>query len=265
MDKHKKHDYMNFSNLIIEKKGQLATIILNRPKQLNALNKQTLHEIDTVLELLLNETEVGGIIITGAGEKAFAAGADIKEFVGINEADATELATKGHAIFNKIERAEKPIIAAVNGFALGGGCELAMACHMRLCSENAKFSQPEISLGIIPGYGATQRLTRYLGKAKSIELHLTGEMISAEDALKMGLVNYVYEQAVLLPETEKLLLRITKNSKDAISAILRSITAYDNNANGFTEEVKNFGTVFNSKNAQEGIKAFIEKRKPNFN
>ncbi len=212
-----------------------------------------------------NDAEVKGIIITGAGEKAFAAGADIKEFADFNLAEAKQLAANGQRIFSLIEEGKKPTIAAINGFALGGGLELAMACHLRVASDNARFGQPEITLGVTPGYAGTQRLTQLIGKSKSVELLLTGGMIKADEAVRLGLVNYVVSQAELMPTAEQLMAKITRQSPMAAAAVIACVNAYyTDGENGFETEIEEFGKCFVTEDFKEGTAAFLEKRKPNF-
>ena len=217
------------------------------------------------MELVYKDENIKAVIITGSGEKAFVAGADISEFVSVKDNEGETLAKKGQDIFFKIENCPKPVIAAVNGFALGGGCELAMACHFRLASTNAKFGQPEVNLGLIPGYGGTQRLTMLVGKGKAMELMMTGNMVGAEEAKSLGLVNYVESPENLLPKTKEILNIILSKSPVAVSKVIEAVnTFYDYRKNGFDEEVKLFGSVFESDDKKEGTAAFLEKRKPVF-
>jgi enoyl-CoA hydratase len=254
-----------YQTLLVSVENNICTITLNRPDKLNALNQALLTDLRLAFTQALANTDVKSIIITGSGEKAFAAGADIQEFVGLDAKQASNLANNGHIIFAMIENSPKPVIAAVNGFALGGGCELAMACHLRIASENAKFGQPEVKLGLIPGYGGTQRLVQYIGKTKALELILTTDMINANDAYTLGLVNYVVPQNELLNKCKEILAKIHNQSPNAIYLSIKSVNAYfDNNKNGFEEEVKNFGQCFTHNDFKEGVNAFLEKRKPNF-
>jgi len=254
-----------YQTLLVSVENNICTITLNRPDKLNALNQALLSELRLAFTQALANTEVKSIIITGSGEKAFAAGADIQEFVGLDAQQASNLANNGHVTFGMIENSPKPVIAAVNGFALGGGCELAMACHLRVASENAKFGQPEVKLGLIPGYGGTQRLVQYIGKTKAMELILTTDMINANDAYTLGLVNYVVPQHELLNKCKEILAKIHAQSPNAVYLAIKSINAYfDDNKNGFEEEVKNFGQCFTHNDFKEGVGAFLEKRKPNF-
>lgn len=242
----------------------IFTIIISRPDKLNALNKTVLNELDTVLDTVYEDENIKGVIITGEGEKAFVAGADISEFLSIPAHQGASFSEKGQRIFFKIEDCPKPVIAAVNGFALGGGCELAMACHFRLASANAKFGQPEVSLGIIPGYGGTQRLSLLVGKGKAMELIMTGNMIGAEEAKELGLVNYVTTSEELLNKTKGILKVILTKSPVAISKAITAVNSFDHTQAGFDTEVKMFAESFLSEDKEEGTSAFLEKRKPVF-
>ena len=257
---------MNYNNILVEKKDYLATIIIDRPKKLNALNKETIAELHSAFKELEESEDTRIIILTGSGEKAFVAGADISEFSNFNEDQGSELAKKGQKIlFDFIENLSIPVMAAVNGFALGGGLELAMACHFRLASENAKMGLPEVSLGVIPGYGGTQRLAQLVGKGKAMEMIMTAGMISAEEAKNCGLVNYVVNQEELLPLCEKLAGKIARNSSTAIAAAISAINAnFKDGLNGFEVEIEQFGNCFGTADFKEGTSAFLEKRKPEF-
>jgi len=257
---------MNFENILVEQQENLAVITINRPTKLNALNKKTIEELHTAFEALELEATVKVIIITGSGEKAFVAGADISEFANFSVEKGTELARKGQeTLFNFVENLSTPVIAAVNGFALGGGLELAMSAHFRVASNNAKMGLPEVSLGVIPGYGGTQRLPQLVGKGKAMEMIMSAGMISAEEAKEWGLVNYVVEQAELLPLCEKLASKIMRNSSVAIAAAIKAINAnYTNGVNGYSIEIEQFGESFGTNDFKEGTTAFLEKRKPNF-
>ncbi len=244
--------------------SQTLIITLNNPKALNALNATLLKELDELLQEGLGNPSVRGIIITGQGEKAFAAGADISEFLTMGQTDAETLSKEGNAIFGRIERATKPVIAAVNGYALGGGCELALACHIRLASENALFGQPEVKLGIIPGYGGSQRLPRLIGRGKAIEMIITGNPINATVALEWGLVNEVCPQSKLIDRCLHILSDAYKNSPLAIAYALEACQTSQVNDNHIQVEEKLFGLAMASEDAKEGISAFLEKRKPNF-
>lgn len=255
---------MTFENLILEIDGKVAVVTINRPESLNALNKQTLKELSLVMDELRNDTGVRAIILTGSGEKSFVAGADIKEFADFGQSKAEELARTGQdEVFNKIESMNKPVIAAVNGFALGGGLELAMACHFRYASENAKLGLPEVTLGLIPGYGGTQRLPKLVGKGMANEMIFTAKMISGARAKEIGLVNEVFPYDDLLPKTLETANAIAKNSpmgiEKAIAAVNNSDTDY-----GFDTEIQSFGELFDLEDKKEGVSAFLEKRKPQF-
>lgn len=257
---------MNLENILIEQNENIATITINRPTKLNALNKKTIAELHEAFKLLETDKTVKVIIITGSGEKAFVAGADISEFADFSVKEGTELARKGHEIlFDFVQNLSTPVIAAVNGFALGGGLELAMAAHFRVASSNAKMGLPEVSLGVIPGYGGTQRLPQLVGKGKAMEMIMTAAMIPAEEAKQYGLVNYVVEQDELLPLCEKLAGKIIRNSSAAISAAIKAVNAnYTNCVNGYSIEIEQFGVSFGTNDFKEGTTAFLEKRKPNF-
>lgn len=257
---------MTYENILVENKGLTAWITINRPSQLNALNKNTIAELRQALESANNDAGIGVVILTGSGEKSFVAGADIKEFADFSVEEGRSLAKKGQELlFDYIENMSKPVIAAVNGFALGGGLELSMACHIRIASDNAKVGLPEVSLGVIPGYGGTQRLTQLVGKGKASEMVFTAGMITAEEALKWGLVNDVCPLAELYEKAEKLASKILANSGTAISSAIRAINAQaDKTKNGFQAEIEEFGNCFGTADFKEGTTAFIEKRKPNF-
>ncbi len=257
---------MDYKNILLEYADSNAYITINRPKKLNALNKETIAELHDAFDEVENDKNVRVIILTGSGEKAFVAGADISEFADFDASQGAELARKGQEIlFSFIEDLNTPVIAAVNGFALGGGLELAMACHFRVASDNAKMGLPEVSLGVIPGYGGTQRLPQLVGKGKAMEMIMTAGMISAADAKNCGLVNYVVTQEELIPLCEKLADKITKNSGTAISAAIKAINAnFKDSINGFAVEIDQFGNCFGTKDFLEGTTAFLEKRKPRF-
>ena len=254
-----------YQSLLTELSGGILTITINRPDKLNALNKSVMSELKIVIEEVYKNEEIKSAIITGAGTKAFVAGADISGFSGLTKEEGMAMAKKGQDIFFSIENSPKPVIAAVNGFALGGGCELAMSCHFRLCSENAQFGQPEVNLGLIPGYGGTQRLTKLIGKGRSLELIMSGNMINAQTALQYGLVNYVVAQEELLNKAKSILTVI--NSKAPI-AIAKSIQCANNaekfNVDGYSLEVEAFGECFATEDMKEGVAAFMEKRKASF-
>ena len=256
---------MNFSTLIFEIETGTAIITINRPEKLNSLNKDVFNDLDNAMEEVLNNSDIKSAIITGAGAKAFVAGADITEFNGLNKSQAIALAKRGQDVFFKIENSKKPVVAAVNGFALGGGCELAMACHFRLCSDNAKFGQPEVNLGLIPGYGGTQRLTQLVGKGKSMELQMTAKIADAQEALQWGLVNYVTSPEELLPKTKEILQTIQAKAPIAVAKIIECInTGIENKENGFEKEIIAFGECFITEDMKEGTTAFLEKRKAVF-
>ena len=257
---------MSYNNILIEQENQLATITINRPKKLNALNKETIEELHQAFSDLEKDEDIRVIMLTGSGDKAFVAGADISEFADFDENEGAELARNGQEIlFNFVENLSKPVIAAVNGFALGGGLELAMACHFRVASDSAKMGLPEVSLGLIPGYGGTQRLPQLVGKGKAFEMIMTAGMITAEDAKQIGLVNHVVSLEELLPFCEKLGERIMRNSPLAISAAIKAVNAnFKKGVDGFEEEIKQFGNCFGTEDFIEGTTAFLEKRKANF-
>ena len=254
-----------YQTLLTQLENGIFTITINRPDKLNALNKTVLDELERVIQIVYDDINIKAVIITGQGSKAFVAGADISEFMEVRDEQGIELATRGQQIFFKIENCPKPVVAAVNGFALGGGCELAMACHFRLASDNAKFGQPEVNLGLIPGYGGTQRLTMLVGKGKAMELMMSGNMIDAVEAKVLGLVNHVTSSENLLEKTKEILNIILTRSPSAVSKVITAVNAfYDFDKNGFNEEIKLFGEVFASDDKKEGTAAFIEKRKPVF-
>ncbi len=255
-----------YQNITTELDGQTLIITVNRPDKMNALNKYVIDELGQALDEVYQNTEIKSAIITGAGEKAFVAGADITEFGGLGKDAGSALAARGNlAVFNKIESCPKPIVAAVNGFSLGGGCELAMACHFRVASENAKFGQPEVNLGLIPGYGGTQRMTQLIGKGKAMELMMTGDMIGAQEARELGLVNHVVPAAELLTKTKEILKKIQTKAPIAISYIIACVNeAARCDTNGFEAENERFGACFTTEDMLEGTGAFLEKRKPAF-
>jgi enoyl-CoA hydratase len=254
------------NNILTEKNGHILTITINRPSQLNALNKETISELNQALSAANDDKEVGVVILTGSGEKAFVAGADIKEFADFSVEKGKELSAKGHELlFNFVENMTTPVIAAVNGFALGGGLELAMSAHIRVASDNAKLGLPEVSLGVIPGYGGTQRLTQLVGRGKAMEMVTTAGMISAEEAQSWGLVNHVVPQAELMDLANKIASKILKNSPMAIGAAITAINAnYVDGVNGMHVEIEEFGKCFGTPEFVEGTTAFIEKRKAEF-
>lgn len=255
-----------FNNLALSLDKGILTITVSRPEKMNALNLATVEEIRTAIQRVYDDTEILGVILTGAGDKAFVAGADIKEVAELNEVNARKFAENGQEVFALIENCHKPVIAAVNGFALGGGCELAMACHLRVATSNAKFGQPEVNLGIIPGYGGTQRLTQLIGKGKALELMMTGDMISADEAQQLGLVNHVVTGAEeLKTKCEKLIQKITSKAPLAIGMVIDCVNAaFRAEENGYQTEANNFASCCKSDDFHEGTAAFIEKRKPEF-
>jgi len=257
---------MGFQNILVENDGAIQTIAINRPKFLNALNKETIAELGTAFDKANKNEMVRAIIITGSGEKAFVAGADIKEFADFGEKEGRALSAEGQkTLFDKVELMNKPVIAAINGFALGGGLELALCSHIRLASENARLGLPEVTLGIIPGYGGTQRLAQLVGKGKALEMITSARMVSAQEALQCGLVNHVVEQENLLAEAKKLATKISKNAPLAVSAAIRAILAgYEKGVNGYEIEISEFGNCFSTEDFKEGTKAFLDKRKPEF-
>ncbi|HMU72868.1 MAG TPA: enoyl-CoA hydratase-related protein, partial [Ferruginibacter sp.] len=242
---------MSYSTLLVQMENGICTITINRPDKLNALNKEVFNDLDKAIDEVNNNPAIKTAIITGAGPKAFVAGADISEFGGLNREQAMALAKRGQDVFFKIENSRKPIVAAVNGFALGGGCELAMACHFRLCSENAKFGQPEVNLGLIPGYGGTQRLTQLVGKGKSMELQMTAHLIDANEALQLGLVNHVTTADTLLQRTKDILTIIQSKAPIAVGKVIECVnvavvsdSAYTNGKSGYDKEIEAFGDCF---------------------
>jgi enoyl-CoA hydratase len=254
-----------FSTLLTELTEGILLITINREDKLNALNKVVVSELSELMDEVYTNTEIKGVIITGKGSKSFVAGADISEFKGMNEEQGKQLAQKGHEVFDKIEMCSKPIIAAVNGFALGGGCELAMACHIRIASENAKFGQPEVKLGIIPGYGGTQRLTQLIGKGKALELLMTADTIDAVCAEKLGLVNDVVQTVELIDTCKAMLQKITSMAPVAIAQVIQSVYAhFKDGIDGFDTEIELFGKCVATGDFAEGTSAFLEKRKANF-
>lgn len=257
---------MNYENILIEIENNIATVIVNRPTKLNALNKETIDDLHKAFKNLGKNKEIKVIVLTGSGEKAFVAGADIAEFSNFSIEKGTELAAKGQEkLFDFIENLKTPVIAAVNGFALGGGLELAMACHFRVASENAKMGLPEVSLGLIPGYGGTQRLPQLVGKGRAMEMIMTAGMIPADEAYRAGLVNHVVPQAELLEFCYGIAQRIMKNSPAAIGKAIKAVNAnFKEGKNGYETEIKAFGKCFGTSDFKEGTSAFLEKRKPSF-
>jgi enoyl-CoA hydratase len=256
---------MSYNNILTSLEDSILTISINRESKLNALTIETLREIKHAVDEAQTNDEVHGMILTGVGEKAFAAGADISEFAHFNIEQATRMSADGHDVMNSIENGNKVVIAAVNGFSLGGGCELAMACHLRVASTQAKFGQPEVNLGVPPGYGGTQRLVQLVGKGIAMELLLTGDAIDAQTALNLGLVNRVVEPAELMSETRSLLKKICGKSPSAVNKVIKCVNDYFRpNVNGMQREIYEFGEAFETPDFQEGTDAFLNKRKPNF-
>jgi len=257
---------MEFNNILFDKNDNVAIVTINRPQQLNALNKETISDLNQSLSTLKDDRNIKCVIITGSGEKAFVAGADIKEFAHFDIEQGKELARSGQEnLFDFIENFPKPVIAAINGFALGGGLELAMACHFRIASENARMGLPEVSLGVIPGYGGTQRLPQLIGKGKAMELITTAKMMNADEALQYRLVNYVVSLDELIDKAMKLAAAISNNSPQAINSAIKAVNAgFETNVDGYKKEIEEFGNCFGSDEFKEGTSAFMEKRKANF-
>jgi enoyl-CoA hydratase len=257
---------MAYQNILTSLNNGILTITINRPEKLNALSQGVLSDLRAAVKEVYDNAAITGAIITGSGDKAFVAGADISEFQGLNAEAGKRLATNGQDIFNSIERSPKPFIAAVNGFALGGGCELAMACHLRVANENARFGQPEVNLGLIPGYGGTQRLIQLIGKGKALELLMTADMLKADEALRLGLVNHVVPADQLLAKCEEILLKIASKAPVAIAKVIACADAYfTDGVNGLQFEIDRFGECCTTEDFVEGASAFVEKRKANFN
>lgn len=257
---------MSYQNILEEIENEILTITIDRPKKLNALNRETISELHSAFKEAKENDEVKVIIITGSGEKAFVAGADISEFSNYSPKEGKRLAADGQdKLFNYVANFPKPVIAAINGFALGGGLELAMAAHFRIASDNAKMGLPEVSLGLIPGYGGTQRLPQLVGKGRAMEMIMTAGMIDANQALQYNLVNHVVEQEDLLEFAENLAGKIMKNSMVAVSAAIKAINAnYEDGVNGFETEINEFGRSFGTDDFEEGTSAFLNKRKADF-
>lgn len=256
---------MVFESILTDLENGILTITLNRPESLNALNERTFIELRSVFEDVPLNDAIRGVIITGMGEKAFAAGADIKEFMNFDVEQGKHLARNGHEVFFMIEQCPKPVIAAVNGFALGGGCELSMACHLRVASPNARFGQPEVNLGLTPGYAGTQRLVQLIGKSKALEMLMTADAIKADRALELGLVNHVVELDHLHEFCYELIEKIASKSPVAIAGVIQCVNAYfEEGVDGFETEVDVFGECFGTEDFKEGTTAFVSKRKANF-
>ena len=256
---------MPFNNILTQKDGNAFIITINRESKLNALNHETLQEIKQAVISVQDDILIRGIILTGSGTKAFAAGADISEFANFNVQEGTKLSADGHAVMNTIEQSSIPVIAAVNGFSLGGGCELAMACHIRIASENAKFGQPEVNLGLPPGYAGTQRLVQLVGKSKALEMLLTAEIINAEQALEYGLVTKIVPLEQLIETCKELVNKFASKSPVAIAMVIKCVNEhFKNTLPGFEKEISEFGRAFGIEDFKEGTIAFLEKRKPNY-
>ncbi|AFQ44911.1 short-chain-enoyl-CoA hydratase [Desulfosporosinus meridiei] len=257
---------MEYANLLLEKNGAVAVLTINRPKALNALNSDTVTELSTALDELGRDSSVKAVILTGSGEKAFIAGADISQMKDFNCMQARRFAQLGHSVFRKIELMPQPVIAAINGFALGGGCELAMACDIRIAAENAKFGQPEVTLGLTAGFGGTQRLPRLVGAGLASELLFTGDIIDVNEAYRIGLVNKIYPLDTLMEEAMKLAKKISSRAPVAVqltkSAIQRGVNMDIDSAQAYEAEI--FGLTFSTQDQIEGCSAFLEKRKPAF-
>ena len=257
---------MDYQNIIVEDDNGIIVLTINREKALNALNQQTMSELKSFFEKDFEQLpQIKGVIITGAGPKAFVAGADITEFIGLTNT-GEQMAQRGQDIFLMIERFHRPVIAAVNGFALGGGCELAMACHIRIASPNARFGQPEVNLGIIPGYGGTQRLVQYIGKGRALELLMTADMIDATEGYRMGLVNHIVDEGQTVAKAKEIIEKIATKAPVAIQKIIECVNAFFDPGGdaGFFREVVEFGKSTKSSDFKEGAAAFVEKRKANF-
>ncbi len=256
---------MDYQNILVENDNGIVVLTFNREKFLNALNQQTMLEIKDFFDKGFKEiADLKGVVLTGAGAKAFVAGADINEFLNVTNGE--QMAQKGQDILSLIEQFHKPVIAAVNGFALGGGCELAMCCHIRVASPNARFSQPEVNLGIIPGYGGTQRLVQLIGKGRALELMMTGDMIDAAEAYRVGLVNHVVEEGQTVAKAKEIIAKIATKAPIAIAKVIEAVNAHFDPGGdaGFFREVVEFGKCAKSKDFKEGATAFVEKRKPVF-
>lgn len=253
-----------YQALLTSLENGILHVTINRPDKLNALNKAVFDDLEKLLEEIKSDGSVKSVIITGAGNKAFVAGADISEFAGFDVKAGMALAKRGQIIFDKIEASHKPIVAAVNGFALGGGCELALACHFIYASENAKFGQPEVNLGLIPGYGGTQRLTQLIGRNRSMELLMTGNLITAKEAMDYGIVNKIFPAEELIPKTKEILQVIQSKAPVAVAKVIECVNSFDHTQAGYDIEIEKFGECFGTEDMKEGVSAFMEKRKPAF-
>ena len=258
----------SFENLLVDLDAAsgILTVTLNRPTKLNALNAATIGELGQAIDQARADAAVRGILLTGSGEKAFVAGADIAELAQLSGPGAQEAAARGQAVFRRFETSPKPVVAAVNGFALGGGCELAMACHLRVAADNARFGQPEVNLGLLPGYGGTQRLVQLIGKGKALELLLTADQLKADEALRLGLVNHVVPQAELLIFCKNLLLKILGKAPVAVGLVIDCVNTYfdEGGEAGYAAEAAAFGRAFGTADFKEGTAAFLEKRPASF-
>ncbi len=256
---------MEYQSILLDFHEGILTVTVNRESKMNALNLEVISELTQVMRDIRKDEHTRAVILTGAGHKAFVAGADIAEFAAFDSEEGEAMSRDGHALMNLIESSSKPVLAAVNGYALGGGCELAMACHLRIASTNAHFGQPEVNLGLIPGYGGTQRLVQLAGKNRALEMLMTGEMIDAGEALKLGLVNKISEPEELLNDARALLSKIMKKAPLAIAKVIDCVNAfYDNKRDGFEVEIRHFGASFDTQDFKEGSRAFLEKRKARF-
>ena len=256
---------MTFETLLVDITDGIATVTINRPKAMNAINDTVMSDLGRLFKEELDFKTLKGVIITGSGDKAFIAGADITQFGELDEKGGYDKSHFGHQVFDSIEHCPIPVIAAINGFSLGGGNELAMACHIRICSDNAMFGQPEVKLGLIPGYGGTQRLIQYIGKGRAMELLLTGDMIDSVKALEYGLVTHVTPLEELIPVAKKIISKIASRGPNAVAHIINTVNTYfDKTANGFVKEQHIFGQAMGSAECKEGVQAFLEKRKPDF-
>ncbi len=253
-----------YKTLTLETADGICVVTINRPEKMNALNRDVFDDLEAAVEEIYTNATIKSAIITGAGTKAFVAGADIGEFTSLRGTESAKLSRRGQDVFHRIENAHKPIVAAVNGFALGGGCELALACHFIYASENAKFGQPEVNLGLIPGYGGTQRLTQLVGRNRAMELLMTGNMLSANEAMALGIVNKVVPADQLLQATKDTLALINSKAPLAVARIIQCVNAFDHTQAGFDLEIEKFAECFNTADMKEGTAAFLEKRKPNF-
>lgn len=253
-----------YQTLLTSLDNNIFIITINRPDKLNALNKTVIDELFAAMDEVYNNSEIRSAIITGAGPKSFVAGADISEFVDLSKEQGMAMAKKGQQLFDKIENCPKPVLAAVNGFALGGGCELALACHFIYAGENAKFGQPEVNLGLIPGYGGTQRLTQVIGRNRAMELLMSGNTFAAKEAMEFGMVNKVVEPEELLSKAKEILITIQSKAPIAVTKIIECVNHFDHTQQGYDFEIEKFGECFVTDDMKEGTSAFLEKRKANF-